>query len=57
MGLEYGATVAFFFLRVSPLLPWMLIGLTNKIPSIKQLEDKENDIKNLEIYLCKGCIN
>jgi hypothetical protein len=27
----------------------MLISLTNKIPSIKQLEGKENDLKN-EIY-------
>jgi hypothetical protein len=49
MGLEYGATVAFFFLRVSPLLPWMLISLTNKIPSIKQLEGKEKALKN-QIY-------
>jgi len=38
-----------FFKLVSPLLAWMLISLTNKIPSIKQLEGKENDLKN-QIY-------
>jgi hypothetical protein len=50
MGLEYGPTVAFFFKLVSRLLPWMLISLTNKIRSIKQLEGKENDLKNQQIY-------
>ncbi len=34
-----------FFLRVSPLLPWILIS-KKKIASRKQLECKENDLKN-----------
>jgi hypothetical protein len=32
------------------MLPWMLISLTNKIYSLKQLEGKENALKNQQIY-------